>query len=88
MFNWFKDNSVALQGIASLLGPLLTIGIALITWRYVLLTNAIARTMHLQLSAALQPVIDVTFGEPSYLTQIAFGRRTYDVAYFPMILLL
>jgi hypothetical protein len=77
MLNWLKDNSAALQGLAAVLGPILTVIIIAITWRYVRLTNSIATTTHLQLSATLQPVVDMTFGKAIYGDR---WKVTYNVS--------
>lgn len=78
--NWFKDNSVALQAISAMVGPILTVIIIAVTWRYVRLTNSIATTTHLQLSAMLQPIVDVTFSKRFYGEQSVFGKEGFNVS--------
>ena len=80
MMEWFKQNSVALQGIAALLAPLLTLALIFITWRYVALTATLAHATTAQTAISLQPIIRVTFGHQIYGHGIDGGREHYWIS--------
>src|SRR5882724_2542644 len=78
MLEWFRANSTAIQAMAAFLSFFLTVVLIAITWRYVRLTRDIAETTHRQLSAALQPVLELTIQLRSYGAGTAMGNLTYS----------
>jgi hypothetical protein len=62
------DGAAWVQGFGSVVTALLTAVLIIVTWRYVRLTKAIATISQRQLSASLQPLVDLIFVEQSIIT--------------------
>ena len=61
MLVWLNDNAGAVQGVSAVLSVAVTIILAIVTYRYVPLTERISRTSMEQLRASVRPIIAVRF---------------------------
>jgi hypothetical protein len=61
MLQWLNQNSGAVQGVSAILIAIVTILLAGITAWYVLITQSIANTTKNQLTALLQPSVDIRY---------------------------